>query len=126
MGQEGLVCAIGSTELHATFAHRHIFTGAAQPSLSCAVSLYDPSGTRLDVCAGADLVPLSDPGGTEWPGVAGTTDAAGRAEVRAVRQLLCPDRRLCARPRVAGPAVENQLGGVAEEPGAARPRPYGG
>jgi hypothetical protein len=25
MGQEGLVCAIGSTELHATFAHRHIF-----------------------------------------------------------------------------------------------------
>src|SRR5437867_2517075 len=71
------------------------------------LSLLSASSVRLDVRAAADLVPLRDPGLSQWPGLVGAGNGSRGAEVSPQRQQVSLGGRLAACAGVVASAVGN-------------------
>src|ERR1700730_630821 len=71
------------------------------------LSLLSASSVRLDVRAAADLVPLRDPGLSQWRGVVGAATGSRGAEVSPQRQQVSLGGRLDACAGVVASAVGN-------------------
>src|SRR5438445_1655802 len=74
------------------------------------LSLLHSPAVRLDVRALANLVPLRDPGGPQWPGMVGPANGPGATALCPPDQQVPVDPRLDAGPAVAGPATADRLG----------------
>src|ERR1700674_5006538 len=71
------------------------------------LSLLSASSVRLDVRAAADLVPLRDPGLSQWPGLVGAANESRGAELSPQRQHVSLGGRLVACAGVVASAVGN-------------------